>query len=216
MLIPSEWTFKHASVAEGFDRHVREQLPWYDLMSGAVAHIARHYIPHGGTVYDLGCSTGNIGNLLRQTIEIRQCDFRPVDNSPQMAERYTGPGQIQIADIAALNFDRFDVAIAFLCLMFLPIRERAAVLDRLRANVNNGGAVIIVDKVESVGGYIGTAIARLTLAGKCSAGVPADEILEKELSLIGIQRPMREAELSGGVKVFQFGEFAGYVIEAKT
>ena len=37
MDIPKEWTFENASVAQSFNQHVREQLPWYDLVTGAVA-----------------------------------------------------------------------------------------------------------------------------------------------------------------------------------
>lgn len=214
MQIPTEWTFKRESVAQGFDRHVREQLPWYEIMSGAVAHIARHYIPQGGRVYDLGCSTGNIGNLLRHVLETRDCEFVPIDNSEQMASLYAGPGNVEVADIASYDFRPFDVAIAFLCLMFLTPSHRQRVLDSLRANLNKGGAIIIVDKMESSGGYLGTVISRLTLAGKAASGVSAEEIIEKELSLIGVQRPMSPAEIAGAREIFRFGEFAGYVIEA--
>ena len=42
MKIPREWTFESTSVASTFDKHVREQLLWYDMVIGAVAHIARH------------------------------------------------------------------------------------------------------------------------------------------------------------------------------
>ncbi|WP_321900045.1 hypothetical protein, partial [Paraburkholderia heleia] len=41
--------------------HVHEQLPWYDLATETVVHFARHYIPNGGRVYDIGCATGNVG-----------------------------------------------------------------------------------------------------------------------------------------------------------
>ena len=43
--IPREWTFESAAIASGFNAHVREQLPWYDMVTGAITHIARHYIP---------------------------------------------------------------------------------------------------------------------------------------------------------------------------
>ena len=45
MDIPTNWTFETSGVAQGFDRHVREQLPWYDLATNAILHVARHYIP---------------------------------------------------------------------------------------------------------------------------------------------------------------------------
>ena len=62
MQIPKNWTFENTSVAQNFDKHVREQLPFYDLATNAISHIARHYIQENKLVYDIGASTGNIGN----------------------------------------------------------------------------------------------------------------------------------------------------------
>lgn len=216
MEIPRDWTFQTSAVAKGFDRHVREQLPWYDLISGAVAHIARHYMPHNGVVYDLGCSTGNIGRLLKETIEARHICFLPLDNSESMREIYDGPGKFEVVDIAKVaRFATFDVAIVFLCLMFVPVSERPALLTKLRAACKPGGVIIIVDKVQQAGGYLGTVLSRLTLASKVASGVPANEVIAKELSLFGIQRPLTREELGpDAVQVFQFGEFAGWVISA--
>lgn len=69
------------------------------------------------------------------------------------------------------------------------------------------------DKLVSIGGYLGTVLSRLTLAGKKASGVPGDEIIEKELSLSGIQRPIQQTEIPENHRVFQFGEFFGAVIE---
>lgn len=213
MEIPTDWTFKSSNIAIGFDKHVREQLPWYDLMSGAVAHIARHYIPIGGTVYDLGCSTGNIGRLLADIVASRNAKFVGIDNSEAMWDRYIGPGQFILANLEEFEFEPFDVAIAFLCLMFISPEKRKALLSRLRLKRKDGGALIVVDKMNPRGGYIGQVLSRLTLAGKIAAGVSSDEILAKEISLSGIQRPMVESELGDAVEVFRFGDFAGWVIE---
>lgn len=217
MNIPSDWTFKTIDVAGGFDKHVREQLPWYDLISGAVAHVARHYMPHGGRVYDLGCSTGNIGTLLDSAISARSIDFVPIDNSEAMKSIYSGPGKIVVADIAEIEFEQFDVAISFLCLMFLTIKARAVVLERLVNKCRPGGAIIIVDKLENCGGYVGTILSRLAMAGKLAAGIDAGQIIAKEMSLAGIQRPLSESELPNGAqRLFQFGDFVGWIIEKKT
>jgi tRNA (cmo5U34)-methyltransferase len=214
MKIPNNWTFKSNEVADGFDRHVREQLPWYDLMAGAAAHIARHYIPEDGRVLDLGCSTGNMGQLLADTLALRRVDFIPVDNSPQMIQIYAGPGTPILADFAHWTIPEYDVAICFLSLMFVAPRDRDGLLSALRLQMRPGGALIIVDKAEARGGYIGTILARLTLAGKVSSGTSADEIVAKELSLIGVQRPLEARHLTDATQVFQFGEFAGWIIEA--
>lgn len=73
-------------------------------------------------------------------------------------------------------------------------------------------------KLEGPSGYLATVLHRLTIAGKVSSGVPPADIIAKELSLSGVQRPLPpgfiEAASANAVEVFRFGEFAGWVIEA--
>lgn len=218
MEIKSEWTFNSKDVASKFDRHVREQLPWYDLVTGAVVHVARHYIPRDGLVYDVGAATGNIGNALLDTLSARNARFVAIEKEEAMAARYGGPGQVVVADALEHEFEDYDVLICFLTMMFFPVRKRAQWLRDVVARCRTGGAVIIVDKVEAQSGYLGTAMSRLTMAGKLSTGTPADEILAKELSLGGVQRPIHqrflELTVGGAEEFFRFGEFAGWVIES--
>lgn len=216
MDIPANWTFRDDGIADAFDRHVREQLPWYDLATGAVAHVARHYIPERGLVYDLGASTGNIGRAIETTLDARLARLVSIEISPEMAAKYAGPqkGRLVVEDIRAVDFEPFDLAIAFLSLMFVPVADRPALLDRLRAARRPGGAIIVFDKGEAARGYAATVIWRLALAGKVATGVPAGDIIAKELSLGGVQRPVDPAILGpGALEFFRFGEFAGWLIE---
>lgn len=212
--IPSDWTFKNANVAAGFERHVREQLPFYELVSGAVAHIARHYLPENGRLYDIGASTGNITRLLADSLKSRNCEAVSIDNSPDMANLFNGYGRFELCDVLDYGYERFDVATLFLVLMFLPLSSRKEYLRYLYDNLNEGGALIIVDKTEDANRYIGTIFRRLTLAGKVASGVDANEILKKELSLSGIQRPITTSIFPFVYyEFFRFGEFAGWIIE---
>ena len=213
LAIPRDWTFKTSDVAGAFDRHVREQLPWYDLTTGVVAHVARHYIPEGGRVYDIGASTGNIGAAIAETLVARRAEFVPIDNSAAMADIYCGPGELVIADASDFDYQPFDLAVLFLCLMFVPPAKRADFIARLRERLRPGGAIIVFDKCEPASGYVATVLWRLALAGKAAAGVEAKEILAKELSLGGVQRPISPRELDPATEIFRFGDFAGWVIE---
>jgi tRNA (cmo5U34)-methyltransferase len=212
--IPADWTFATADVAEKFDRHVREQLPWYDLATGLVTHVARHFIPHGGLVYDLGASTGNIGKALAPTLEAREARLVGIESQPAMADAYGGPGKLIIADAVEFEFEPFDVAVAFLFFTFVPVEDRDRLFWSLVENLKTGGALIIVDKQEAPAGYLGTVIRRITLAGKAATGTPAADIVAKELSLSGIQRPVPEGWPPRGREVFRFGEFGGWVVQA--
>lgn len=221
MRVPSEWTFRDIDVAAKFDRHVREQLPWYDLVSGATAHFARHYIPEFGVVYDIGASTGNFGKLIEPALVARRAKLIPIEAAEEMAKMYVGPQRenLKIADATAFPFEEFDLAVCFLTIMFFPPAVRRKWIGELLGMCRVGGAVIIVDKLENPGGYFGTALHRLTIAGKKSTGTPAEEIIAKELSLPGAQRPLpngfMEFAVPGGARqFFRFGEFAGWVIES--
>lgn len=217
--IPYDWTFENSDVARGFDQHVREQLPWYDLATGAVAHIIRHYLPQDGILYDIGTSTGNIPKAIAEIVKTRNALVIPVEASEEMATCYSGPGKenMIIGDITQCIDDigPFDVAVFFLTLMFIPVRERDELLRAMRDKMQPGGVIIILDKVLPKGGYLGTVLSRMTLAGKVASGVPAGEIVAKELSLMGVQRALSPEGKTGWKEWFRFGEFVGWVIEAE-
>jgi tRNA (cmo5U34)-methyltransferase len=216
MRIASNWTFESAEVARNFDRHVREQLPWYDLATGAVAHIARHYIPDGGLVYDIGCSTGNIARALSGMLEQRGALIVGIDRSTKMADQYKAPGKLVIGNALLYPYQPFDLGVLFLVLQFMTAQERRQLLEKMRSKLRPGGALIIVDKVESCGGYPQTVMHRLTIAGKVSTGTSSEDIVAKELSLMGVQRPLPRGYVRkifpGAVEFFRFGEFVGYLI----
>jgi len=213
--IPKNWTFRSRAVAKHFGEHVRESLPWYDLATNAVAHFGRHFIPRGGVVYDIGASTGNIGRALQETLIQRQAKFYAIEESREMAQRYQGPPQLVIADAVSFDYQPFDFGVCFLVLMFLPIDTRASFLRRLQSLIKPGGALMIIDKVQMPGGYVGTAFSRLTLQQKLAVGAKPDDILRKELSLAGYQRPLDPLLLPKAAKTFfQIGEFVGWIITA--
>jgi tRNA (cmo5U34)-methyltransferase len=213
--IPKHWTFRSQAVAKHFDQHVREQLPWYDIATQAVAHFGRHYIPNGARVYDIGASTGNVGNAMRETLVQRKAKFTAIDESQEMAERYAGPPQLVVADAVSFAYEPFDFAVCFLVFMFLPIAHRGSFLRRLQGLTKPGGALVIVDKVQMPPGYVGTAFSRLSLQQKLAAGAEPAAILQKELSLAGYQRPIDTRLLPKTARVFfQVGEFVGWIIEA--
>lgn len=217
--IPEEWTFKADEVAENFDAHVRSQLPWYDLATRAVAHIARHYLPpSGGRLYDLGASNGNIGRSLAKEIVGRGAEYVAIDDSEEMVSKFDAPGRIVCADVSEFEFEPFDVAVCFLCLMFVPLAKRGKVLANLKRAARPGAVIIVVDKDNAPSGYPSVVLHRMTLAMKAEAGVAPDLIVAKEMSLGGIQRPVDLRDLRDllpwkPVDFFRFGEFYGVFAE---
>jgi len=199
----------------GFDDHVREQLPWYDMATQIISHVARHYIPERGIVYDIGASTGNVGNAIKDTLESRNAIFTAIDNSPDMVKIYQGPKECLLADALEYDFDEFDFSVVFLVIMFLPVAKRREWMQAMTKRIKKGGAMLVFDKCEQANGYAGTVISRLAMVEKLRNGVPADQVLEKELSLAGVQRPIASDEIpKNAIEIFRFGDFAGWIIES--
>ena len=98
--------------------------------------------------------------------------------------------------------------------MFIEPKYRKDLLSKLYSKLNIGGCIIIFDKIESNGGYIGTINYRLTLAEKLKT-TNAEEIINKELSLQGIQRPINYQLIKeyNPQLFFRFSDFVGYIIE---
>ena len=201
-----DWTFDNLD----FDKHVREQLPWYDLATEAVVFMARQYIPTvGGLIYDIGASTGNITKNLKNVIIERGVEAISIEPNQSLADKFEGCGDVYVCHAEENDYEKFDVAILFLTLMFVPVSHRDELLTSLKQNMRKGGAIIIVDKVTDSSGYFATCIKRMTMYFK-QKFVETENIIEKEISLSGVQRPVKRE----GKLFFKFGEFEGWVIEA--
>lgn len=214
--VPEVWSFERSDVAGAFDQHVREQLPWYDLVTSAVAQIARHYINPGGRVYDIGASTGNVGLALLPTLTQRGASLVALEQAEAMVDKYAGPGQVIHTPAEIHEFQPCDLAVSMLALMFLRPADVPVVIDRVLASLNPGGAFVIVERTLPPHGYPSIVTSRLTLAAKAAMGASGADIVAKELSLAGVQRPLATTLLAtyGAVEWFRFGDFAGYLIEA--
>lgn len=212
MPIPEQWTFKDTGVAESFNQHVRGQLPWYDLVLSSLKLLATHYLPSSdGVMYDIGASTGNFYLAMRDVLETRGTEYRAVEVSREMAAKWQGdPEALAIEDAMTHPYKPFDVAVLNLTMMFLPASERAAWFRRLRGQCKPGGAILVVDRVltETPETLL---IERLRWQQKIDTGETYTDIVKKEMSLIGIQRPIDPKILEPAFCWFTLGSFAGWI-----
>jgi len=121
---------------------------------------------------------------------------------------------IVLGDALKLELEPFDLMVCFLTAMFFPVADRRSFFERSRSLVRPGGAIVVVDKTEPAAGYAATVMWRMVLSAKVAAGVDHAEIVAKELSLGGVQRPLDPAVLGpGAVEWFRYGDFAGWLVE---
>jgi tRNA (cmo5U34)-methyltransferase len=215
----NSWTFETPEIAKGFDDHVREQLPWYDMVTDAVVYIVRNYLTEGGNVVDVGASTGNMIDKLMPLLRERNAEVLALEKSPTMVEvlmnRFGNHDNVSIIeeDIRTTQYPA-QVCIVFLTMMFIPVHDRQWVIKALRANLREGGALIVVDKVCDHGGYFATVLKRLGMHWKIQQGAELGAVTTKEMSLAGVQIPFDPSMLGENAKqFFRMGEFAGWVVE---
>jgi tRNA (cmo5U34)-methyltransferase len=209
-----DFDFKSKAVSSEFENHVREQLPWYEQVKQTAVFIARAYANKNGLIYDIGCSTGNISWALKNIALSRNIDLIGIDDSSEMLELYPKELKSYCCDAMEFEYEEYDVAIMFLVGMFLDTNKRKDFLKRLYNKRKKNGVLIIVDKFSENYGYISTIMNRFNLLLKMENKVDSTEILNKELSLTGVQIPLKYEELPGEpIEFFRLGDFRGYVME---
>ena len=189
------------------------------MVTKGIVQIGRHYLPHGGACMTSWASTGNITAALADVLHARHVKALSIEESPQMCERWNGYGDLQLADALTYDFEEFDFAVSMLCMVFLSPLEQQELLAKLKKAIRPGGALVVVERMLPPGDpYLDIVTSRLTLAAKLAAGVPAHEIVNKELSLAGVQRPVNPALMTEerATEWFRYGDFAGYIIQRGT
>lgn len=213
------WTFETLEIANTFDNHVREQLPWYDMVTESVAYIIKNYLSENDTVVDIGASTGNMIEKILSLVQERSCYITAIEKSESMFDKlknkYANESCIELvdSDVMDIELPKAKVYILFLTLMFIPIYQRQKLMQRIKDKCEEGGVIIIVDKVCDHLGYFSTVLKRLTMHFKLLQGAKPEDVLTKEMSLAGVQIPIDISLLGNAKEFFRMGEFAGWVIE---
>jgi len=213
------WTFETLEIANTFDNHVREQLPWYDMVTESVAYIIKNYLSENDTVVDIGASTGNMIEKILPLVQERSCYITAIEKSESMFDKlknkYANESCIELvdSDVMDIELPKAKVYILFLTLMFIPIHQRQKLMQRIKDKCEEGGVIIIVDKVCDHHGYFSTVLKRLTMHFKLLQGAKPEDVLIKEMSLAGVQIPIDIFLLGNAKEFFRMGEFAGWVVE---
>ncbi len=144
-------------------------------------------------------------------LESREVECINVDDSNEMEGLFSGIGKFENHNLCDFNPETYDVTVMFLALMFIPVYRREYLIGQLISKQRKGGALIVVDKFTPANSYLSKTISRMTFLNKLKAGCPKEEVIEKEMSLIGVQRPCDVSLFDKFERWFQVGEFIGYV-----
>ena len=89
--------FSFATSPEGFDNHISNSIRGYDVLNENIVSISKYFVEPQTNVFDLGCSTGNLINMIQEEnpeadyygIELCE-DFAKIPNDNRSEERRVG------------------------------------------------------------------------------------------------------------------------------
>ena len=150
----------NADVAAVFPDMLRRSIPGYAASIEAIGSLAARYVRPGTRCYDLGCSLGAASLAMRQGIRAADCRIVAVDNAPAMIERArnivrdecrrqpAGPTiELVEADILDTAISNASMVVLNYTLQFLPVAERDTMIRRIFDGLNDGGVLVLSEKV---------------------------------------------------------------------
>lgn len=196
-----DFQFDEKTVAV-FDDMVDRSVPFYQEIQRLVCELAAEFA-EGGSVYDLGCSTGTTLAQLDHQVD-PNVRFVGVDNSDDMldvARKKLGsleskrPIDLIKADLQA-NFaiDDASVVIMLLALMFIRPLQRAKLMKRIYDGLNEDGALVLVEKITLPDTMLNRLFIKNYYDYKRRQGYSEMEISQKREALENVLIPFRHEE----------------------
>ncbi len=140
-----------------FPDMIARSVPGYASMLAMIEQLTERYATPGSHLYDLGCSLGAATRLI-QAIAPPDCVVHAVDNSPAMVERLSDlleeskshqscRVEIHLADICDIAIERASLIVLNFTLQFIPLSQRASLLENIFNGLDPGGALLLSEKI---------------------------------------------------------------------
>lgn len=143
-------------VANVFPDMIRRSVPGYETVISMTGVFARHFAQPGTRIYDLGCSLGASTLAMTTYVDAAGVNFVAVDNSAPMLDKCKGIVSAQApdrsveyvcADIRDVRIDNASLVVLNFTLQFIPLEDRAALLQKIAAGLRPGGALVLSEKI---------------------------------------------------------------------
>jgi len=144
------------TVADVFQDMIERSVPGYGVVLQLIGVLAEKYGQQDTRVYDLGCSLG------ASTLQLRRhlpdgCHVIGVDNSEAMVSRCianlsrdhsAATYEILLEDLRETNIQNASIVILNFTLQFVPDEQREDILAHICEGLNNGGILLLAEKVK--------------------------------------------------------------------
>jgi tRNA (cmo5U34)-methyltransferase len=228
-------TFSFAE-QKNFDKHIRDSIPGYNVLTTDVAKLAESFIEPDTCVLDIGCTSGKMLFELQQKAEIYAhyigIDIVQTDEWKKMQKTFTGQsaqqnlGKLEYLQQPVQEYlksgRQHSVIISLFTLQFIPITQRRKVLEDIRSELTQDAAFIFAEKVYSENSKVQDCLTFMHYDFK-RQNFTEEEILKKEKELrshmrlltIGqIKASLTEAGFKSCDTFWQHNNFVGFIAQS--
>ena len=143
-------------VVDVFPDMINRSVPGYGTIINLIGTVAAQYTKPNTRLYDLGCSLGAASLSMRHHLTQDGCEIISVDNAQAMIDRLNKilqrdtsktPVQALCANIQDIEISNASVAVMNFTLQFIPLLERKNILTKIYNGLNQGGCLILSEKL---------------------------------------------------------------------
>ena len=146
------WRFDE-KLAERFDRHIRESVPFYDEIHRMAAEISDWFVHDSSLIYDLGTSTGEGVRRIYERHRSKRLRFVAVDSSKEMMKK-ARENLLDVPDVQFLLSDLNNpfpienptLVMSMFTMQFLHPTSRSRLLKDIFNGLTEGGALVLAEK----------------------------------------------------------------------
>jgi tRNA (cmo5U34)-methyltransferase len=189
------WEFDK-DVARVFSDMLQRSIPQYNVMRQTVKDIAFKYMKNETGVIDVGCARGDaIAGLAHMLPHV---NFYGLDVSQAMLaeaeERFKDQENVQISFMDLKESvdvgERASVILSVLTIQFTPIEYRMQIIQNIYDQLEDGGCLILVEKVLGESAELDVLFHERYHALKGANGYSEEDIARKKLALSGVLVPI--------------------------
>ena len=177
------------NVARVFRDMISRSVPGYELLLHIIGLYANVFAQPRSNIYDLGCSLGEVSQIIAEQTGSLDCAVIAVDNSPAMIkkcrQRYAKTVNIewQCEDIQKVDIDNASLVVLNLTLQFIEQDKRQRMISKIYQGLNQGGVLVLSEKVLLDDNLENDRMIQLYQAFKKTEGYSDLEISQKRTAL---------------------------------
>ena len=202
----TDFTFAHRE--EGFDEHIDWSIRGYRNLLDDVIKLSRYFVEADTQVVDIGCSTGKLTARIMEYnndicpdanyvgVEIAEGFFRNIENrKKELNKKYPNTNvDFVLDDIRNYKFKNCSLITSLFTLQFMPYSSRSKVIQSVYDGLNEGGAFIFAEKIDTTHSRIENMLRTVYYQFK-NEKFSYDDIMDKEKTLQNMLKPNSWCEI---------------------